>query len=175
MNTIYVSIYASVLATIVFLWRLFEYFEEKRGRFYFFLGFKDYGSSYGDGKAIFRLFVLNVTNVSKKTRYIHRLNLLSHKGYGNCLDVEKFCELKMPLKLEPGEILICEIPFDIICNEMPKSNEFYVEVQDTHFKQYYSESWNIEYEHKRFLAYKEVTNWKNLNTTEKYKKFLNLE
>lgn len=140
------TIYASVISTIVFLWRLYEFYDDKRGNFKVTLKYITempvfLNNQLGDSVVY---LVTVITNKGKHKRLIERpaLKVDVLKDGKDIFNVIDMCsQTNFPLSIEPGE----KYEYKMRLEDLKKSfNEHGISkvraiLTDTLEKQYYSE------------------------------------
>lgn len=136
------AIYAAILSTIVFLWKLYEFYDDRRGKLLVEVKRVDkilyLNTKCGD---IAPFIVVKITNQGKSKRYIEEPTFITNlpdKKYFNILNFDK--KIKYPIPLESGEMHEYSIPFTTIKDELGtyKINKIKSTITDTHKKRYNS-------------------------------------
>jgi hypothetical protein len=141
-----VSIYAAIISTIVLIWRLYEFYYDRRGKFtvkmkrntkFTYIG----NSLSGDGQNYLTTVIINV---GKTKRLIEQPSFIGNvkvenKKYFNFLSITNI--IKYPLTLDSGEKFEYEVPYETI-EELKEKGITKVKaiIRDTHGKSHYS-SW----------------------------------
>lgn len=140
-----VSIYAAVISTVVFVWRLYEFYDDKKGKIKVRLHVItqipfDMNNKLGTSE---RFLVATITNLSKYKRLIERPGLKSNiqiDGKSNFSFINFEDRTKYPFALEPGEKFEYKMLLDGIDKNFKKKGTTKLKsvVSDTHNKVYYS-------------------------------------
>ena len=145
-----VSIYAAIISTFVLIWRLYEFYYDRRGKFnvkikrntkYTYIGNSQSGNS--------QMYLTTViTNIGKTKRLIEQPSFISNlkidkKEHFNFLSLTNI--IKYPITLDCGEKFEYEVPYEAIEKVKEKVKEKGVLkikaiIRDTHGKNHYS-SW----------------------------------
>ena len=145
-----VSIYAAIVSTIVFLWRVYEFYIDRRGKLKITNGYVTQIPFYvnqeiGNTESF---FTVTITNHSKNRRQIEipRFKLdkkLDKKEYFNFVDFNS--TEKFPKSLEPGDKYSYKVNSKVIENELKKNgvSEIKTIIIDTYGKKYYSKWFKI--------------------------------
>ncbi|OYX82294.1 MAG: hypothetical protein B7Y83_15250 [Flavobacteriales bacterium 32-34-25] len=141
-----VSIYAAIISTIVFFWRLYEFYLDRRGKLKIsnsYITQLPIDSNQKIGNDV-TFFVVTIINLSKNKRQIEipRFKLdtkINGKEYFNFLDfntTEKF-----PKALEPGDKFLYKVNSKAIDENFRKTgvSEIKTIIIDTYGKKYYSD------------------------------------
>ncbi|RAR72929.1 hypothetical protein [Flavobacterium aciduliphilum] len=138
-----ISIYAALISTIVFIWRIYEFYHDRRGKFNIEINkiYKVPMSNSIMSKGV-DFLVIKITNVSKNKRYIDEPSFVSNsknKKFFNLLLFDK--KVKYPLPLESGETHEYSVEFNQIIDELKQHNISKIKtiLRDTHNKKYYSD------------------------------------
>jgi hypothetical protein len=146
----WLSIYAAVTSTIVFLWRLYEFYLDRRGKLKisnsYITQFPLYeNKNIGKGEVF---FVVTITNFSKNKRQIEiprfKLNTkIDGKEYFNFVDFN--ATEKFPRTLEPGDKYSYKINSKVIKSKFKKTgvSEIKTMIIDTYGKKYYSKWFKV--------------------------------
>ncbi len=139
-----ISIYAAVVSTIVFIWRIYEFYYDRSGKLK--VTFKKItsipvsaGYQFGDSEMF---LVTTITNVGKNRRLIESPIYKSDvkvdgKEYFNFLSFT--IQTKFPHVLEPGEKLDYKIPLKSLEESFKNKNvKIKAVIKDTIGKNYYS-------------------------------------
>ena len=144
MNNIalFLSIYSSVLATTVFIWRIFEFYIDRVGKFNIRVENVTIFPVYSNmrlGDEYSEMVKLSVTNVSKNARHVKEPSIETNKS----MDGGKIFSLiirneigNFPKKLEPGE----QFEYSVEKNELSRHfktkgvTRIRFVLQDTHLK-----------------------------------------
>lgn len=146
----WVSIYAAIVSTIVFFWRLYEFYLDRRGKLKisnsYITQLPIYSNQNIGNDEIF--FVVTITNLSKNKRQIEvpRFKLdtkINGKEYFNFLDFNT--KEKFPKALEPRDKYTYKVNFEVIEQNLKKSgiSEIKTIIIDTYGKKYYSKWFEI--------------------------------
>ncbi len=141
-----VSIYAAIISTIVLIWRLYEFYYDRRGKFtvkikrntkFTYIG----NSLSGEGQSYLTTVIINV---GKTKRLIEQPSFIGNvkvenKKHFNFLSITNI--IKYPLILDSGEKFEYEVPYETI-EELKEKGITKVKaiIRDTHGKSHYS-SW----------------------------------
>jgi len=141
-----VSIYAAIISTIVLIWRLYEFYYDRRGKFtvkikrntkFTYIGI----SLAGDGQ---NYLTTVITNVGKTKRLIEQPSFIGNvkvekKEHINFLSFTNI--IKYPMTLDSGEKFEYDVPYETI-DELKEKGITKVKaiIRDTHGKSHYS-SW----------------------------------
>lgn len=144
------SIYAGLLSTFVFLWRLYEFFDDKRGKIKVRLNLNHQALVYGN-KTLGELeafYVATITNVGKYRRHMEKPAFITNipvdnQNYFSIINFE--AELPYPYSLEPGQKFEYKIPAESIISRIkPKGvTRIKIVVFDTYGKSYKSNWQNV--------------------------------
>jgi hypothetical protein len=146
----WLSIYAAVTSTIVFLWRLYEFYLDRRGKLKISNSYITQfplceNKNIGKGEVV---FVVTITNFSKNKRQIEiprfKLNTkIDGKGYFNFVDFN--ATEKFPRTLEPGDKYSYKINSKVIKSKFKKTgvSEIKTMIIDTYGKKYYSKWFKV--------------------------------
>ncbi|MCC9042714.1 hypothetical protein LNQ81_08420 [Myroides sp. M-43] len=140
-----ISIYAAIISTVVFAWRLYEFYYDRVGKLKVSMTTTSRTFVFGNGMlGKTELFLeVCVVNIGKNKRFIEQPSFQSNenfegKKYLNLLrtDVIK----KFPICLEPGEKFVYDLPYDDLEKELKKAgvSKLRGRVYDTHRKVYRS-------------------------------------
>lgn len=145
------SIYAAVISTIVFLWRLYEFFDDKKGKIRVTLNISNeipvfQNNKLGDWQAF---LVATVTNVGKHKRLIERPHVKIDKTIDgkDVYSVINFNDkTNFPFSLEPGQKYDYKMPMEAINNNFKNIGVKMIAaiIKDTHGKAYKSKQFNIQ-------------------------------
>ena len=118
------SVYAAIISTIVFIWRLYEFYYDRRGKFTVELKkiHRTPVINYKVGDSV-AFLVIKITNVGKNKRFIDEPTFESDsklKKHFNLLNFNK--KENYPIALEPGEIHEYSVEFEDLKNDLSKSN-----------------------------------------------------
>lgn len=146
---LWISIYAAIISTFVFLWRLYEFYYDRRGKFtvnikcntkYEVANFK-----MGDSQMY---LTTTIINIGKTKRLIEQPTFI---GYSKINNVEHFNFLdfkniiKYPITLDSGEKFEHEVPYDVLENLKEKGvSKIKAIIRDTHGKKHYSQWFEIQ-------------------------------
>jgi hypothetical protein len=146
----WLSIYAAVTSTIVFLWRLYEFYLDRRGKLKISNSYITQfplceNKNIGKGEVV---FVVTITNFSKNKRQIEiprfKLNTkIDGKEYFNFVDFN--ATEKFPRTLEPGDKYSYKINSKVIKSKFKKTgvSEIKTMIIDTYGKKYYSKWFKV--------------------------------
>ncbi len=143
------AIYAAALSTIVFIWRLYEFWDDRRGKIIVSLGVRSqvpvyYNNTLGQWEEI---FVITAVNRGKEKRMIERpggeVDRTTEKSkYLSLLNMED--KTKYPLALEPGQKFEYTMPFHPISElKITVTKKIRAIVQDTHGETYRSKWYKL--------------------------------
>lgn len=144
------SIYAAIVSTIVFLWRLYEFYLERRGKLKIY---NSYNTQYQidankNIESDQTFFAITITNLSKNKRQIEipRFKLdtkINGQNYFNFVDINS--TEKFPKSLESGDKYTYKVNSKVIENKLKKSgvSKFKTIIIDTYGKKYYSNWFRI--------------------------------
>lgn len=141
-----VSIYAAIISTFVLIWRLYEFYYDRRGKFtvkikrntkYTYIG----NSISGNAQMY---LTTTIINVGKTKRLIEQPSFISNvkidnKEHFNFLSLTNI--IKYPIALDCGEKFEYEVPYETI-EELKEKDILKIKaiIRDTHGKSHYS-SW----------------------------------
>jgi hypothetical protein len=146
----WLSIYAAVTSTIVFLWRLYEFYLDRRGKLKISNSYITKfplceNKNIGKGEVF---FVVTITNFSKNKRQIEiprfKLNTkIDGKEYFNFVDFN--ATEKFPRTLEPGDKYSYKINSKVIKTKFKKTGVSAIKTMiiDTYGKKYYSKWFEV--------------------------------
>lgn len=145
-----ISIYASVISTIVFVWRLYEFYYDRRGRLKITL--KTVSKTPVNVAGIMGnleiFLIVTVVNIGKNKRHIEEPQFFSNSKikknkHFNILDFKK--TKNFPISLEPGEKFEYPIPYSPLEDDFKEKNITKIKalVFDTLRKKYSSTWFNI--------------------------------
>lgn len=144
------SIYAAVISTIVFLWRLYEFYDDRRGKIKptleIFTEIPVYqNNSLGDASAF---LVATIVNIGKYKRLIERPNIqinstLDGKNTFKVIDFDE--QTSFPRSLEPGEKYDYKMSLEAIKEKFKsiKVTSVRAIIKDTHISRYKSKWFKI--------------------------------
>ena len=140
------AIYAAIISTIVFIWRLYEFYYDRRGKFT--VEIKNINRTpvinFKVGESV-NYLVIKITNVGKNKRFIEEPRFESNskqKKHFNLLKLDK--KENYPIALEPGEIHEYSVEFEYLKNELSEFDITKIKalIQDTQ-KNTYKSNWFI--------------------------------
>lgn len=144
------SIYAAIISTIVFLWRLYEFYDEKRGNLKVNLKITNQAFVYqNDNIGDWNTFLVAIiTNTGKHKRLLERPQIkvdTKVKGKDIFSVISLVDKTNFPLALEPGEKYEYKMPIEAINEEFKNKGIKKVRsiIQDTHNKTYKSNWFKI--------------------------------
>lgn len=144
-----VSLYAATISTIVLIWRLYEFYYDRRGK----LNVKikrntkipvSAGLHFGDSQMY---LTTTIINVGKTKRLIEQPGFMADKKvdnqkYFNFLSFTNV--IKYPISLDSGEKFEYEVTIDVIEDLKKKGiTKIKAFIRDTHGKSYYSKWFEI--------------------------------
>lgn len=144
----YLGIYAAIISSILLLWELFKYFNDKRSKMFITGGIRDSLPIDGYGRPMEwrKFFFIEVTNRGNYPRFIHKPGFESDIKDGNkyfsVIDMDD--KKKYPYPLSPGEVY--SYFFDVEGLDEVKAkgaSKIKISVNDTNGKRYYSNWINI--------------------------------
>lgn len=145
-----ISIYAALISTVVFAWRLYEFYSDRIGKLNVSVKSIFRTPVYGNnsiGNTEYFLIV-SVVNIGKNKRFIEQPLFESNKNF----EGQKYLNLvrtdvikKYPICLEPGEKFEYDLPYSEIKENLKKAgvSKIKARVYDTHGKIYYSNWFNL--------------------------------
>lgn len=164
-SSIYIAGYAAVISTLVFVWRIIEFFDDRRGKLKIYLNEKkiaspiriedlpDFVKKIPEDLPNYQLgfkrnIEINIINFSKNKRLIsnfpsieiYKSELNNKELYFNPATMIK----EYPLALEPGENFKIEIPLEDLLAENKGDIEIQCNIDDTYGKKYKSKTLKIK-------------------------------
>lgn len=141
----WISIYAAVISTVVFIWRLYEFYYDRIGKLSINIRLVSRTNIYntGDIGQTESFLIVDIVNIGKNKRFIEKpifqsdINFEGQKYLNLCrTDIIK----KFPICLEPGEKFEFDLPFDKFGQELKKARVTKIKgiIYDTHKKSYCS-------------------------------------
>lgn len=143
-----ISIYAALISTIVFIWRIYEFYHDKKGKFIIrmnniyraplLIGNMAQGASF---------LVIKITNISKNKRYIEEPTFISDsKDYKNFNLLKLDKTENYPFVLEPGQtheysVNLNDLIIELKIHQITKIKTI---LRDTHNKRYYSDWFELK-------------------------------
>lgn len=145
-TALYLSIYSSILATTVFVWRIFEFYSDRIGKFNLRAETLTVFPVYHDNRIGDEYFIqirLTVTNVSKNARHIKQPMFEMDKGEKGkkIFSLLSFQDTQSyPKKLEPGEVFEYTVLKEDLCRNIEGKGAKKVRfiVLDTHSSKFKS-------------------------------------
>ena len=146
----WISIYASVISTVVFVWRLYEFYYDRIGRLNVEIKTSSkFNLSIQVENSKSELFlIVSIVNIGKNKRFVEHPRFQSNlnfegKKYLNL--VRKDVVQKYPICLEPGQKFEYDLPYHEIENTLKNAgvSKIKARVYDTHGKVYYSKWFKI--------------------------------
>lgn len=144
-TTLIISIYAASLSTAVALWRVYEFFDDKRGKIEATLSistqFITYeGGGISDGKTFYGV---SIVNKGKHKRIIERPSIKlnkSNSGEKNIVAFDMKSVENFPRPLEVGEKYEYNLQFINLKQQLLEkgASKFRFSVRDTHGRTYWS-------------------------------------
>jgi hypothetical protein len=141
-----VSVYAAIIATFVLIWRLYEFYYDRRGKFTVKIKINTKYTLIGNSKSskIQMYLTTTIVNVGKTKRLIEQPSYKSNikidkKEHFNFLILSNF--IKYPITLDCGDKFEYEVPFEAI-EELKEKGILKIKaiIRDTYGKSHYS-SW----------------------------------
>lgn len=144
-----VAIYAAIVSTVVFIWRLYEYYDEKKGKIAISLKRSSQALVYANNQVgdWEQFVVATIVNRGKHKRQIERsmVKVSPLVDGQDTLSVIVFNSPNFPLGLDPGEKFEYKIPTEALDENLKSKGVRRVKcrVDDTHGSSYYSTWFNI--------------------------------
>jgi hypothetical protein len=142
---LWISIYAAVISTVVFAWRLYEFYYDRIGKLNVSVKTTFRTNVYGDGNIgnTESFLVVSIVNIGKNKRFIEQPRFQSNANYeeNKYLNLVRTDIIKTyPICLEPGEKFDYDLPYDKIGEDLKKAGvkKIKARVYDTHGKVYRS-------------------------------------
>ena len=145
---IIISVYAALISTIVFIWRIFEFYYDRKGKFTIrmnnvykvplLIGDMTQGTSF---------LIIKITNISNNKRYIEEPTFISDsKDYKNFNLLKLDKTVNYPLVLEPGQtheysVNLNDLIIELKIHQITKIKTI---LRDTHNKKYYSDWFELK-------------------------------
>ena len=146
----WVSVYAATISTIVFIWRLYEFYYDRIGKLNISIKNSTRTNVYANGN-ISRpelFLIVEIVNIGKNKRFIEQPIFVTNlkekdKKFLNLIRTDKI--QKFPICLEPGEKFEYDLPFDEMYQSLKSNKVFKLKaiIEDTHRKKYFSKWFNI--------------------------------
>lgn len=140
-----ISIYAAVISTVVFAWRLYEFYYDRIGKLNVSVKSIFRTNVYGNGKLgnTESFLIVSVVNIGKNKRFIEQPRFQSNanfEGRKHLNLVRTDVIKKYPICLEPGEKFEYDLPYNDIKEDLKKAGvtKIKARVYDTHGKVYIS-------------------------------------
>lgn len=141
-----VSIYAAIISTFVLIWRLYEFYYDRRGKLMVTIKRNTKVAYMGNSKSGDAQIYLTTTiiNVGKTKRFIEQPSFISNvkidkKEHFNFLSLTNI--IKYPIALDCGEKFEYEVPYEAIEELKDRGiQKMKSIIRDTHGKRHYS-SW----------------------------------
>lgn len=141
-----VSVYAAIVSTVVFVWRLYEFYDDKKGKMKVSLSKISqvpmyYNHSLGQWE---EFIVATIINIGKHKRQIERpsLKVIPKINDQEFFNVIVFESPNFPLGLEPGQKFEYKLPIASITEFRSKGvNKIKCKVVDTH-GDFYESPWH---------------------------------
>lgn len=146
----WVSIYAAVISTIVFFWRLYEFYLDRRGKLKIVTSYVSQLPVYANKNVgeFEDFLVVTITNFSKSKRQIEIPRFkgnkkVNGKQHFNFLDFNT--KVNYPIALDPGDKHLYKVNYNDIKNDLKNSGITKIKtiVIDTYGKVYYSKWFEI--------------------------------
>lgn len=140
-----ISYYGAVLATVVFIWQIFQYIDERKGKLSITASIRTMMPVYANRQTGEAEPFLNaaITNREKNIRFINRPGLILDAKYENgkflsLIDFES--RINFPVELPPGKLYDHTVPLENGHTVLKKNGvrKILVLVEDTHGKKYRS-------------------------------------
>ena len=140
----YISIYAAIISTVVFAWRLYEFYYDRRGKLkvtnMYVTQIPVYNGTCGDSKSYLLTTIINrgkSRRLIEKPRYQSNIKINGENLY-DVLDVN--IKEKYPVAIEPGEKHEYKVPFESIDEYLIKQSVQKIKtlIIDTYGKTYRS-------------------------------------
>ena len=144
-----VSIYAAIISTIVFIWRLYEFYYDRRGKFAINIKCNtkyEINANYKFGDSQMYL-TTTIINIGKTKRLIEQPTFIgntkiNNKEHFNFLDFKNI--IKYPITLDSGEKFEHEVPYNALEDLKEKGvSKIKAIIRDTHGKKHYSKWFEI--------------------------------
>jgi hypothetical protein len=140
-----ISIYAAVISTIVFAWRLYEFYYDRVGKLNVSVrtAFRTNVYQTGDLGKTESFLIVYIVNIGKNKRFIEQPRFQSNTNF----EGQKYLNLvrtdvikTYPICLEPGEKFEYDLPYDKLKEDLKKAGVTKIKgrVYDTHGKVYRS-------------------------------------
>ena len=145
---IIISVYAALISTIVFIWRIFEFYYDRKGKFTIrmnnvykvplLIGDMTQGTSF---------LIIKITNISNNKRFIEEPTFISDsKDYKNFNLLKLDKTVNYPLVLEPGQtheysVNLNDLIIELKIHQITKIKTI---LRDTHNKKYYSDWFELK-------------------------------
>ncbi len=146
----WISIYAAVISTIVFFWRLYEFYLDRRGKLKIITSCVSQLPIYGGNNVgeFEDFLVVTITNFSKNKRQIEIPRFkgdikINGKQHFNFLDLNT--KENYPIALDPGDKHLYKVHYNVIKTDLKNHGITKIKaiVIDTYGKKYYSEWYKI--------------------------------
>jgi hypothetical protein len=139
---IIISVYAALISTIVFIWRIYEFYHDRKGKFIIRMNNIYRAPILNGGMTKGTSFlVIKITNISNNKRYIEEPNFMSDSKNHKYFNLLKFDKTEnYPIVLESGQIHEYSINLKDLIEELKPHNISKIKTMltDTHNKRYYS-------------------------------------
>lgn len=140
-----ISIYAAVISTVVFAWRLYEFYYDRIGKLNVSVKSTFRTNVYSNGSVgnPESFLIVSVVNIGKNKRFIEQPRFQSNVNF----EGQKYLNLvrtdvikNYPICLEPGERFEYDLPYSKIVKDLKKAGvrKIKARIYDTHGKVYLS-------------------------------------
>lgn len=146
----WISIYAAVISTIVFFWRLYEFYIDRRGKLKIIISCVSQLPIYANKNVgeFEDFLVVTITNFSKNKRQIEIPRFkgdkkVNEKQHFNFIDFN--AKEQYPIALDPGDKHLYKVNYNVIKTDLKNSGIIKIKaiVIDTYGKTYYSKWFKI--------------------------------
>jgi hypothetical protein len=142
---IWISIYAAVISTVVFAWRLYEFYYDRIGKLDVNIKYTFRTIVYGNGNIgeMESFLIISVVNIGKNKRFIEQPRFQINANF----EGKKYMNLARtdiiktyPVCLEPGEKFEYDLPYKEFKDDLQRAGvrRIKARVYDTHGKVYCS-------------------------------------
>ncbi len=149
MNNNFLAYYGAFVSTIVFLWKLYDEWKNRRGNLKIETNFTTQfivlaNGTYSDEE---KMLTIKITNFGRSNRHIHKPTFITNSKekkskYLELTDLNS--KIIYPKELKSGEIHIVRFPTKSFEKENDKFNKLKINVNDTFKKSYQSKWFNTE-------------------------------